>query len=45
MSTLPTVEGVVSMIQQEESQNETAGKEKEQIASIGLYSKNENKII
>ncbi|XP_048501495.1 uncharacterized protein LOC125497839 [Beta vulgaris subsp. vulgaris] len=44
MSTLPTVETVISMVQQKESQNEVLGKEKEESANIALYSKNENKL-
>ncbi|XP_057249017.1 uncharacterized protein LOC130590540 [Beta vulgaris subsp. vulgaris] len=43
MHTLPTVEGAVSMVQQEESQNEVIGKEKEESGGIALYSKNDNK--
>lgn len=43
MCILPTVETVVSMVQQEKSHNEVLGKEKEESAGITLYSKNENK--
>ncbi|XP_048495096.1 uncharacterized protein LOC125495005 [Beta vulgaris subsp. vulgaris] len=43
MSTLPTVEGAVSMVQQEECQSESTRNEKEEVTSVALYSKNENK--
>ena len=44
MSELPTVETATSMVQQEESQNEVLGKEKEENVGIALYSKNDSKL-